>query len=41
MEDPSVWPQDRNYSTFMDWFDIRACDTVIDLGEVQIEIEEF
>jgi hypothetical protein len=41
MADPSVWPQDRDYSTFMDWFDIRACDTVIDLGETPIEIEEF
>jgi hypothetical protein len=41
MTDPSAWPQNRDYSTFMNWFDIRACDTVIDFGETPIEIEEF
>jgi hypothetical protein len=41
MTDPNAWPQDRDYKTFLDWFDIRACDTVIDLGEKPLEIEEF
>ena len=41
MTDPNVWPQDRDFKTLIDWFDIHACDTVIDLGEEPIEIEEY
>lgn len=32
MADPDVWPEDRNYKTFKEWFDVRVSDTVLDLG---------
>ena len=41
MTDPDLWPQDRDFKTFLDWFVIGACDTVIDLSDEPIEIEEF
>jgi hypothetical protein len=41
MTDPDVWPQNRDFKTFGDWFDTLACDTVIDLSNEPIEIEEF
>ena len=38
---PDLWPQNRDFTTFNEWFDTHACDTVLDLGNEPIEIEEF
>lgn len=41
MADPDVWPDDISYRKFLDWFEIRACDSVIDLSDEPIETKEF
>ena len=35
------FPQNRDYKTYNEWFDTHACDTVFDLSNEPIEIEEF
>ena len=32
LTDPTAWPQDRSLKQFRDWFDVEACDMVLDLG---------
>ena len=41
IRDPDLWPQKRDYKTYNDWFDTQCCDTVLDLANEPIEIEEF
>jgi hypothetical protein len=41
LKDPDFYPEKRDYDTFNKWFDTHACDTVFDLGNDPIEIEEF
>ena len=41
LKDPDFYPEKRDYKTFNKWFDTHACDTVFDLGNEPIEIEEF
>ena len=41
LKDPDFYPEKRDYKTFNEWFETHACDTVFDLGNEPIEIEEF
>jgi len=41
MADPAVWPKDRTYKRFKEWFEVRVSDTVIDLGGEPIVVEEY
>jgi len=41
MDDETVWPEERSYEKFKDWFEIVASDTVIELGEGPLIIEEL
>ena len=39
--DSDLWPLKRDLKTYNEWFDTHACDTVFDLSNEPIEIEEF
>jgi hypothetical protein len=41
LRDSDFYPEKRDYNTFNKWFETHACDTVFDLGNEPIEIEEF
>jgi hypothetical protein len=41
LKDPNFYPEKRDYKTFNMWFGTHVCDTVFDLGNDLIEIEEF
>jgi hypothetical protein len=41
MDDPDVWPKDRSFKKFNEWFEIRVSDTIIDFGNDKIVHEEF
>ena len=41
IRDSDLWPQTRDFKTYNEWFDTHACDTVFDLSNEPIEIEEF
>ena len=41
MEDPDVWPKNRDYNKFKRWFEIIPSDTVFELGEGPIVIEDY
>jgi hypothetical protein len=41
IRDSDLWPQNRDLKTYNEWFDTHACDTVFDLSNEPIEIEEF
>ena len=41
IKDPSLFPKNMDFKTFNEWFDTHACDTVFDLCNEPIEIEEF
>ena len=41
MDDETVWPEERSYEKFKDWFEIVASDTVIELGDGPLIIEEL
>jgi hypothetical protein len=41
LKDPDFYPDKRDYKTFNKWFETDVCDTVFDLGNESIEIEEF
>jgi len=41
IRDPDLWPQKRDFKTYNEWFDTHACDTVFDLCNEPIEVEEF
>lgn len=38
--DPKLWPMNRDYSTFKEWFEIEAHSMVFDPYEDTIEAEE-
>jgi hypothetical protein len=40
MTDPSVWPQNRTYKEFKDWFELQVSDMVFDLGKDEVITEE-
>jgi hypothetical protein len=39
--DDSLWPQDRSYSTFCDWFEVTGNSSVWDLGTEPIRFEDL
>lgn len=39
--DPSLWPQDRTYSMFMEWFDVRIVGIVYDLADGPLTHEDI
>jgi hypothetical protein len=39
--DENYWPTNRDYQTFMDWFEIEIHSMVLDPFEEEIEKEEF
>lgn len=41
LKDSDFYPGKRDYKTFEKWFEIQVCDTVFDLANDPIEIEEF
>jgi len=41
LKNPDFYPEKRDYKTFNMWFGTHVCDTVFDLGNDLIEIEEF
>jgi hypothetical protein len=41
LRDPDFYPEKRDYETFNKWFENHVCDTVFDLANDPIEIEEF
>ncbi len=40
MADPDVWPQNRTYKIFKEWFDLQVSDIVFDLGKDDVINEE-
>jgi hypothetical protein len=40
IRDSDLFPQNRDYKTYNEWFDTHAC-TVFDLSNEPLEIEEF
>ena len=41
LKDPDFYPEKRDCKTFKKWFETHVCDTVFDLANDPIEIEEF
>jgi hypothetical protein len=41
MADPASWPSKMNYDIFNQWFHVIVSDTVLDLGNDPIVVEEF
>lgn len=39
--DSSSWPQDRTYTLFEAWFDVRVVDMVFDLADGPLRRDEF
>ena len=39
--DEADWPMQRDYATFLEWFDITAESIVTDLGRDPIRIEDL
>src|SRR5512141_1929224 len=39
--DSALWPQTRDYKTFINWFEVQACDMVYDLGKEPLAAEDF
>lgn len=40
-EDESSWPPDRGAKTFGEWFEVDIHETVVDLAEHELEVEEI
>ena len=40
-KDESQWPKERDYQTFLDWFDVQVHSMVLHPYEEEIEEEEF
>jgi hypothetical protein len=38
--DESVWPEDRGWNLFQEWFEIQICSEVFDMVEGKIERDE-
>jgi hypothetical protein len=41
MNDPNVWPKERSYKVFNEWFDVFVSDAVFDFGKGKIVSEEY
>jgi hypothetical protein len=41
MADPELWPKNRTYKKFTEWFDVRVSDAVLDFGRGDIVQESF
>ena len=41
IRDPDLWPQNRDFKAYNEWFETKACEVVYDLANEPIEIEEF
>ena len=41
MSDPDVWPRNRTYKKFNEWFRVLVSDAVIDLGTGPVKHELF
>ncbi len=39
--DPRIWPEDRSYATFREWFDVEIHSIVLDASDDEILREEF
>jgi len=39
MRDPDVWPPRRALKVFLEWFEVEACDLVLDLGRGPIDYD--
>lgn len=39
--DDSLWPADRSYSVFCEWFEVTGQSLVWDLGTDPIDVEDF
>ncbi len=39
--DPASWPKRMSYDVFREWFDIIPSDTILELGDGEIEIEDY
>ncbi len=39
MRDPDVWPPQRTLKVFLDWFQVEACELVLDLGKRPIDYD--
>lgn len=37
--EPSLWPENRTYAAFKEWFDVEIHSMVMDLGRDEIEVE--
>jgi len=37
MDEPERWPENRDFETFLDWFDVEIHSMVFDLGEDPLE----
>ena len=41
MADPDLWPKNRTYKKFTEWFDVWVSDAVLDFGQGAIVHEPF
>lgn len=41
MTDPASWPRRRNYDVFKKWFSLIPSDTILELGDGEIEVEDY
>lgn len=41
MTDPKLWPPNINYDLFTQWFQVIVSDTVLDLGNAPLVVEEY
>ena len=39
--DEKDWPSRRGFKTFTDWFEVKVCTMVFDLGKSDIQFETF
>lgn len=40
-EDDSLWPEDRSFDTFLDWFDVIPSRLALDIAEGALEREDL
>lgn len=41
MTNPNVWPKNRSYKIFKEWFEVRVSDSVFDLAKGSVITEEY
>ncbi len=39
--DEKVWPKKRDFHMLTSWFEVQVSSMVLDLGDDEIEVEEF